>query len=260
MLTRHVPWGPMRIDVWSDIACPWCYIGKRRLESALEGFEHRDEVEVVYRSFELDPSAPVPPVESSTEALARKYGGGPEQIAAMQARVAELAAGEGLDYQLDRTLHLNTRNAHRLLHLALQVGGPQLQAALKEALLGAYFVQARDVTDKVLLEQIAEGVGLDPTAVRRVLASDEFDAEVSADVDQARAYGASGVPFFVVDGRYGVAGAQPTEVLAGAVERAWSERQPALQTITGTTTDGEGTTTADGTGVCGPDGCEVPQR
>lgn len=242
----------MRIDVWSDIACPWCYIGKRRLESALDGFEHRDEVEVVYRSFELDPSAPVPPVETSTVALARKYGGGPEQIAAMQDRVSELAAAEGLDYQLDRTLHLNTRDAHRLLHLALQVGGPALQRTLKEALLEAYFVQAKDVTDRVLLEEICAGVGLDPEAVRRVLAGDDFDAEVQADIDQARVYGASGVPFFVVDGRYGISGAQPTEVFAGAVERAWAERQPALQTVPGTVVD-------DGSGACGPDGCEVPR-
>ncbi|GGK78068.1 DsbA family oxidoreductase [Ornithinimicrobium pekingense] len=243
----------MRIDVWSDIACPWCYIGKRRLESALEGFEHADEVEVVWRSFELDPSAPVPPVETSTVALARKYGGGPEQIAQMQERVSELAAAEGLDYRLDRTLHLNTRDAHRLLHLALQVGGPQLQGSLKEALLEAYFVQAKDVTDQVLLEEIAVSAGLDTGAVRRVLSGDDFDAEVGADVDQARAYGASGVPFFVVDGRYGISGAQPTEVFAGAVERAWAERQPALQTI-------PGTVSGDDAGACGPDGCEVPQR
>ncbi len=247
----------MRIDVWSDIACPWCYIGKRRLESALGGFEHAGDVEVVYHSFELDPSAPVPPVETSTVALARKYGGGPEQITAMQDRVTELAAAEGLDYRLDRTLHLNTRDAHRVLHLALQVGGPALQAGLKEALLDAYFVQARDLTDRVLLEQIADGVGLDPDAVRRVLASDEFDAEVSADVDQARAYGATGVPFFVVDGRYGISGAQPVEVFAGAIERAWSERQPTLQTITATTAGGSA---GDDAGVCGPEGCEVARR
>src|SRR5690606_30935943 len=103
----------MRIDVWSDIACPWCYIGKRRLESALASFPHADRVEVVWHSFQLDPTAPVPPVETSTSALARKYGGGPEQIAAMQDRVSSLAAAEGLDYQLERTLHLNTRDAHR---------------------------------------------------------------------------------------------------------------------------------------------------
>jgi predicted DsbA family dithiol-disulfide isomerase len=243
----------MRIDVWSDIACPWCYIGKRRLESALETFEHGEDVEVVYHSFELDPSAPVPPVETSTLALARKYGGGPAQIAAMQDRVTELAAGEGLDYQLDRTLHLNTRDGHRLLHLALQVGGPSLQAQLKEALLEAYFVHAKDVTDRVLLEQIAEGVGLDAEAVRRVLAGDEFDAEVTDDIDQARAYGATGVPFFVVDGRYGISGAQPTEVFAGAIERAWSERRPVLQTIAAPAA-------GDDAGACGPDGCEVPAR
>ncbi|GAA1166423.1 DsbA family oxidoreductase [Ornithinimicrobium humiphilum] len=242
----------MRIDVWSDIACPWCYIGKRRLESALASFPHADRVEVVWHSFQLDPTAPVPPVETSTSALARKYGGGPEQIAAMQDRVSSLAAAEGLDYQLERTLHLNTRDAHRLLHLALHEGGPELQGRLKEALLEAYFVRAGDVTDAALLEEIATGVGLAAEDVRRVLASDEFDAEVAADIDQARAYGASGVPFFVVDERYGISGAQPTEVFAGALERAWSERTPTLATVPGA---GD----ADGSGVCGPDGCEVPQ-
>ncbi|SOC57253.1 DsbA family oxidoreductase [Ornithinimicrobium cerasi] len=242
----------MRIDVWSDIACPWCYIGKRRLESALGTFEHADDVEVVWHSFELDPSAPVPPVERSSVSLARKYGGGPEQISQMQQRVSELAALEGLDYRLEETLHLNTRDAHRLLHLALDSGGPALQDRLKEALLDAYFVQALDVADREVLRRLADGVGLDAAAVDRVLGSDEYDDAVSADVRQARAYGANGVPFFVVDGRYGISGAQPTEVFAGAIEQAWGESHPALTTVAGA-----GDTGADG-GVCGPDGCEVP--
>ena len=240
----------MRIDVWSDIACPWCYIGKRRLESALGSFEHGEDVEVVWHSFELDPSAPVPPVERSSAALARKYGGGPEQIAAMQERVAGLAAQEGLDYRLDETLHLNTRDAHRLLHLALEEGGPGLQDRLKEALLDAYFVRALDVTDHALLREVAGRAGLDGAAVDRVLGSDEYDDAVEADVRQARAYGANGVPFFVVDGRYGISGAQPTEVFAGTLDQAWLESHPPLQTVAAA---GD----ADGA-ACGPDGCEVP--
>ncbi|AXH98023.1 DsbA family oxidoreductase [Ornithinimicrobium avium] len=243
----------MRIDVWSDIACPWCYVGKRRLESALGGFEHADDVEVVWHSFELDPSAPVPPVETSTTALARKYGGGPEQIAAMQERVSETAAGEGLDLQLGRTLHLNTRDGHRLIHLALDKGGPELQGRLKEALLDAYFVQAQDVTDRAVLTTLAEGVGLGATEVAEVLESDAYDAAVTADVEQARAYGANGVPFFVVDGRYGISGAQPTEVFAGALQQAWSERRPVLQRV------GPAGTTGEDAAACGPDGCELPQ-
>lgn len=251
---------PLRIDVWSDIACPWCYIGKRRLESALGDFEHADDVEVVWHSFELDPSAPTPPVESSTSALARKYGGGPQQIAAMQERVSEVAAGEGLDYRLEETLHLNTRDAHRLIHLALETGGPEQQTRLKEALLDAYFMQAQDVTDHAVLRELAVSAGLEAAAVDRVLGSDEYDAAVTADVDQARAYGASGVPFFVVDGRYGISGAQPTEVFAGALQQAWSERQPVLQTFGGgaAAASGSATGAADEAGACGPDGCELP--
>ena len=241
---------PLRVDVWSDVACPWCYIGKRRLEAAIDGFEHGEDVEVVWHSFELDPGAPVPPVETASVALARKYGGGPDQIAAMQERVSALAAEEGLDYQLDRTLHLNTRDAHRLVHLALQTGGPQLQGRLKEALLDAYFVQARDVTDRAVLRELAEGVGLDGAEVERVLDSDRYDAAVTSDVEQARAYGASGVPFFVVDGRYGISGAQPTDVFAGALRQAWSERPPVLQTLGVTASE-------EGGEACGPDGCAV---
>lgn len=242
----------MRIDVWSDIACPWCYVGKRRLESALGDFEHAEDVEVVWHSFELDPGAPDTPVETATAALARKYGGGPEQIAAMQDRVSQIAEGEGLDYRLGETLHLNTRDAHRLVHLALETGGPQLQGRLKEALLDAYFVQARDVSDADVLREVAAQVGLDADAVTRVLEGEEYDAAVAADVEQARAYGANGVPFFVVDGRYGISGAQPTEVFAGALRQAWSERTPVLQTI------GSAGGAADDAAACGPDGCELP--
>lgn len=240
----------MRIDIWSDIACPWCYIGKRRLEGALEGFEHRDDVEVVWHSFELDPGAPVPPTEKTSVHLAKKFGGGAGQIAEMTQRVAETARGEGLDYRLDDTMHVATRDAHRLLHLALETGGNEQQGALKERLLEDYFVKALDVSDHAVLRAAAADVGLAGPEVDRVLTSDAYDDEVSADIQQARAYGANGVPFFVLDGRYGISGAQPTEVFAGALRQAWAESQPQLTTIAGDA-DAE---------ACGPDGCEVPQR
>lgn len=245
----------MRIDIWSDIACPWCYIGKRRLEGALEGFAHRDEVEVVWHSFELDPGAPVPPTEKTSVHLAQKYGGGPDQIAAMTQRVADTALEEGLQYRLDDTLHVTTRDAHRLLHLALETGGHGMQGALKERLLHDYFVEAEDASDHDVLRAAAAEVGLPDAEVERVLGSDAYDEQVSADIRQARAYGANGVPFFVVDGRYGISGAQPTDVFAGALERAWAESHPVLETIGGT-----GEAGGDEAVVCGPDGCEVPQR
>jgi predicted DsbA family dithiol-disulfide isomerase len=176
--------------------------------------------------------------------LARKYGGGVENALAMMARVSEAAAEEGLEYHLDRTLRGNTVDAHRLLHLALEEHGPRTQSVLKEALLAAYFTRVEDVADPEVLRKVATEAGLDPARVDQVLASDEYAVAVREDVAQARAFGASGVPFFVVDRRYGVAGAQPVEVLLGVLERAWADEHPSVAMVG---PDGD---------VCGPDGCD----
>ena len=233
----------MRIEVWSDVVCPWCYIGKRRLERALEQFAHADEVEVVYRSFELDPAAPKRATEPVVEVLARKYGGGVDNARAMMVRVSEVAASEGLEYHLDRTLRGSTVDAHRLLHLALDEHGPHVQATLKEALLAAYFTAVEDVADPEVLRKVAAGTGLDPERVDQVLGGDEYAGAVRADVAEARALGATGVPFFVVDRRYGVAGAQPVEALLEVLDKAWAHGR-ATVTMVGAESD-----------VCGPDGC-----
>jgi predicted DsbA family dithiol-disulfide isomerase len=235
----------MRIEVWSDVVCPWCYIGKRRLEKALAGFPHADAVELVWRSYELDPAAPKDAVEPVADVLARKYGGGPAQIQAMQEHVTEVAAGEGLEYHLDRTLRGNTVDAHRLLHLALDEGGPRLQGELKEALLAAYFTRVENVADPSVLRKVATDVGLDPGRVDDVLASGAYLDDVRADVAQARAFGAGGVPFFVVDRKYGVSGAQPVEVFTDVLQRAWTDAHPTLDLVGGTDA------------ACGPDGCSV---
>ncbi|RYU12279.1 DsbA family oxidoreductase [Nocardioides iriomotensis] len=240
----------MRIEIWSDVVCPWCFIGKRRLESALAAFPHRDEVEVEYRSFELDPSAPTPATEPVVGMLARKYGVSVEQAGQMQDQVTQVAAEVGLEYHLDRTLHANTVDAHRLLHLALAESGPRVQAELKEALMTAYFTRAEDVTDHDVLRKAASDAGLDPSRVDVVLASREYADAVRADVDQARAFGASGVPFFVVDRKFGVSGAQPVEVFTQVLERAWADSHPQLQVVGDPSADG-----ADGA-VCGPEGCD----
>ena len=232
----------MRIEVWSDVVCPWCYIGKRRLERALAGFEHADRVEVLWRSYQLDPGAPDVPVETVAEALGRKYGGGPEAGATMVDRVEAVAAEEGMVWRHHESLRVGTQDAHRLLHLALAEGGPGLQGRLKEALLAAYFVDARNVADHAVLREIAVGEGLDASAVDRVLAGGEYADEVWADIEQAQQYGANGVPFFVVDRRYAVSGAQPVEAFAQVLERAWAESHPAVEVLSG----GE---------ACGPDGC-----
>jgi predicted DsbA family dithiol-disulfide isomerase len=235
----------MRIEIWSDVVCPWCYVGKRRLETALAGFAHRDEVEVVYRSFELDPGAPHHGHEPTTEVLARKYGRSEAEMRQMQQQLIDLAAAEGLAFRLFDNVHTNTVDAHRVLHLALATGGPALQGELKEALLAAYFVEARDIGDHQVLREAAARAGLDPARVQEVLSSDEYRDEVAADVAQARAYGATGVPFFVVDATYGISGAQPAEVFTQALEQAWADAQPRLSVIGGDAS------------ACGPDGCAL---
>lgn len=237
----------MRIEIWSDVVCPWCYIGKRRLEKALEGFDHADEVEILWRSFQLDPSAPAVPVETVAESLGRKYGGGPEAGRAMIDRVEAVAAEEGLLFRHHQSLRVGTVDAHRVLHLALETGGPALQGRLKEALLDAYFVRTRNVADHGVLTELATGVGLAPERVAEVLASDEYAAEVEADIREAAALGANGVPFYVIDRKYGVSGAQEADVFAGVLERAWAEAHPKLDLLAGGA-DAE---------ACGPDGCAI---
>ncbi len=235
----------VKIEIWSDVVCPWCFVGKRRLESALSTFEHADQVEVVYRSFELDPTAPHHGHELSTGVIARKYGRPEAEMRQMQQQLIDVAAEEGLAMRLFDTVHTNTIDSHRLLHLALATGGPALQRELKEALLSEYFESAADVGDHDVLTATATSVGLDEARVREVLASDEYADAVAADIAQARAYGATGVPFFVIDQAYGVSGAQPAEAFSQVLDQAWAASHPTLQ-MAGA--DAE---------ACGPDGCAI---
>ncbi|WP_210438312.1 DsbA family oxidoreductase [Nocardioides xinjiangensis] len=237
----------MKIEIWSDVVCPWCYIGKRRIENALARFPYADEVEVHWRSYQLDPGAPVVPTERTSAMLARKYGQSPAGARQMQDRVEAVAAEEGLVYRLSETLHLNTVDAHRVIHLAHQQGGNELQGRVKEALLHAYFTEARNVADHAVLREVGLSAGLDAARLDEVLGSREFEQDVHADAAQAQAYGAGGVPFFVVDDRYGVSGAQPTEVFTEVLERAWAESHPRIEVLA----------TSDGGEACGPDGCAV---
>ena len=234
----------MRIEIWSDVVCPWCYIGKRRLEGALATFAHRDEVEIVWRSFLLDPGAPAEPVEDVATTLGRKYGGGPEAGRRMIDRVEAVAAEEGMVWRHHQSPRVGTVDAHRLLHLALQAGGPDLQGRVKEALLAAYFTQARNVADHEVLREIGVGAGLDAAAVDDLLAGTAYEAEVWADIERAQGYGATGVPFVVVDERYGVSGAQPVATFTQVLERAWSDAHPPLAMVS-----------SDAGEACGPDGC-----
>jgi predicted DsbA family dithiol-disulfide isomerase len=215
----------MQVEVWSDIVCPWCYIGKRRLESALEQFPHRDQVEVVWRSFQLDPSVPEGETHPTLPALAAKYGAGIEQMRANMAHVEQVAADEGLEYHLTDGVSGNTLLAHELLHLAAEHGK---RNELKERLLHAYFEEGRSVFDVDSLVPLAVDVGLDEDEVRAALTDRRFLAAVRQDGATAQQLGAAGVPFFVVDRKYGAAGAQPAELLLQLLERAWAEAHPLI--------------------------------
>ena len=217
----------MNVEIWSDIACPWCYIGKRRFEEALRRFEHAGEVEVRWRSFELDPHAPARRPVGVVEHLAAKYGQTPEAARAMVDHIERMAAGEGLEMRLERSQGGNTFDAHRLLHFAAERGRQQ---ELKDELLRNYFTEGRAVADREALADAAVAAGLDRAEAEAVLDSDAYAQAVRDDEEQAYALGISAVPFFVLDRKYGVPGAQDPEAILAALRRAWADPQP-LQTI-----------------------------
>jgi len=220
------PPAKLRIDVWSDIVCPWCYIGKRRLEAALARYPQRDRVEIVWRSFELDPSAPRErdPSVSYAARLARKYGWSVAQAEARIARIVELGAVEGLEYRFDRARPGNTFDAHRVLQLARRRGGQAaVQGAVKERLMRAYMTEGGPIGDREVLACLGGEAGLDADEVRAALAGDTESASVRADEREAAALGIDGVPFFLFDGRYGVSGAQPADLLLRALTQVGAE-------------------------------------
>jgi predicted DsbA family dithiol-disulfide isomerase len=211
---------PLTVEVWSDVVCPWCYIGKRRFETALERFEHADEVTVMWRSFELDPEAP-PHVEgTAAERLAAKYGMSAERAETLHAEMTERAAAEGLEYHFELTRGGNTFDAHRMIHLAATYGH---QGAAQERLMRAYFTEGEAISDHDTLVRLVAELGVDPDEARAALELDRFAEDVREDEQLAGQLGIQGVPFFVLNRRYGVSGAQPPEVLLDALQQAWDE-------------------------------------
>jgi predicted DsbA family dithiol-disulfide isomerase len=206
---------PLTVEIWSDVVCPWCYIGTRRFEAAVAAFEH--EVEVVWRSFELDPGAPATREHSATEHLAAKYGMSLEQAQASHAQMTALAAQEGLEYHFDKARGGNSFDAHRLIHLA---AAHDEQAEAQERVMRAYFAEGVAIGDRDELVALAADLGLDPGEARGVLESDAYAEAVREDERLAQRIGINGVPFFVLDRRYGVSGAQPAEILVQALEQA----------------------------------------
>ncbi len=208
----------MIIDIWSDVVCPWCFIGKRRLEKALSLFEHRDQVTIRHRAFQLQPD--ITSTVDTKSYLAQKYQMAQEQVEQMQANVCAIADGEGLCYNLDGTLSGNTFDAHRLLLWSAEIGK---QDALLEAMYSAYFEKSQPLFSRDDLIAVCSQVGISATEVDEILSSDNFSQEVIADRALAAQLGATGVPFFVVDMKYGISGAQPLEAFTQTLETAWQE-------------------------------------
>ena len=233
----------MDIEIWSDIACPWCYIGKRRFEKGLAGFAHADEVSVTYRSYQLDPSLPKHDPRSEREYLIAAKGMAGGQVDQMLDYVSEQAAGEGLTYDWDALVVANSFDAHRALQYAKTHG---LIAELKEALLAAHFEQGRNIGDVDTLIELGVGVGLDEDELRNVLTSAAYTDEVNDDIAEARSLGVTGVPFYVINRTHGISGAQPAHMFTQALETIWEQTHPQLITIAG----------ADEADACGPEGCD----
>ncbi len=221
----------MKVEIFSDVVCPWCAVGKRRFEAALRSFSHADEIDVVWRAFELDPDVPAEREGDYADRVARKYGMSRQQAETANRRMTATAAAEGLDFHFDRARPGNTFDAHRLLHFALSAG-PGVQDALKERLFFAYFTEGAAIGDVETLVGLAVDVGLDEQASRAVLAGDEFAEEVRGDEREANRIGVTGVPFFVVDGKFGIPGAQDSDAILRVLDQAWAKAHPAETALT----------------------------
>ena len=234
----------MNVDIWSDIACPWCFIGKRRFEKALAEFPHRDEVTVTWHSYQLDPTLPQHYDGSELDYLAKVKRMDPTQVRGMLDHVTSTAATEGLQYDFDGLVVANSFAAHELLHLAKEHG---VAGTVKEALLSAHFEKAQDIGDRRVLVAIGTPAGLDAGEVNAALDSRRYREAVEGDIRQARSLGIQGVPFFVIENKWGISGAQPSELFSQALEQAWRECNPLVMVQP----DG------DDAAACGPDGCAI---
>lgn len=210
----------MQVEIWSDVVCPWCYLGKRRFEQALTSSGHAADIDVIYRSFELDPDAPADRTVPTVDLLARKYGMSPARAEEAQREMEQRAAADGLTFRMAGLRSGNTRDAHRLLQFAREAGR---QGEMIERLHRAYFTDQESIFDHESLTRLAGQAGLDTAAVAAMLESDDYTDHVETDEQMARAIGATGVPLFVIDRKYGISGAQPAQTIADVLERAFAE-------------------------------------
>ncbi len=238
----------MKIEVWSDVVCPFCYIGKRRLEEALEKFPHKDKVEVEFKSYQLDPNTPPYTGQSYYDSMAAKFGS-VEQVKQMTDNLAVQAKSVGLDFDFENAKQANTFDAHRISKFA-ETHGRGL--GISEKLLKAHFVDGKDVGDAETLADIAAEVGLDrDDALAAFEDKQAYADEVNADIEEASQFGITGVPYFIINRKYAISGAQPVETFLGALEKVWEEENPVPVFEDLSTTDAD---------ACGPEGCEVPKK
>jgi len=210
----------MKVEIWSDVVCPFCYIGKRKFEKALAQFKHKNDVEVIWHSFQLDPEAKYIPGKTIHDMLAEKKNWTVDYSKEMHVHMTKMAAEVGLTYNFDTVIPVNTFDAHRLIHLAAKHG---LQDKMKERLLAAYFTEGQNVSDNTTLVKLGEEVGLKAEELKAMLAGNEMAAEVKADIDEANSFGIRGVPFFVLNRKYAISGAQTPETFLDGLEKAWTE-------------------------------------
>ncbi len=227
----------MKVEIWSDIMCPFCYIGKRNFEAALKEFEGRDEIEIEWKSFQLDPSIPktFETKINTIEYLAERKGMSIEKSKELHTNVIETAKKVGLDYDFEKAVVANSFDAHRLIQLAKTKG---LGDAAEESLFKAYFTDGKDMSDHSTLVQLGKEIGLNEEEIISALASEEFEAKVNFDVSEGSQLGVTGVPFFVFDRKYAVSGAQPIETFLNALKQSHAESK------------NEGATCAPGGGCC----------
>lgn len=234
----------MKVEIWSDVMCPFCYIGKRKFERALEQFPDKKDVQVIWKSFQLDPTLKTDPTKSVSQLLAEKKGWSFEQSKQMNDHVTNLAKEVGLTYHFDKAVVANSFDAHRLSHLAAR---HNLQDAAEERLFAAYFTEGENTADHETLVRLGTDIGLDADEVRHMLASDQYGDDVHRDMIQAQKLGARGVPFFVLSGKYAVSGAQESKTFSQALDKSWQEWRKETQNAPIHLADGA---------TCGPDGCE----
>ena len=236
----------MKIEIWSDVACPWCFIGKRRFETALAAFPHRDSVEVQWRSYQLDPSLPEHYDGTELDYLSTRKGMAPAQVSGMFEHVTEQAKGEGLSYRFDDVVVANSFTAHRLIHLAASHGR---QDTAKERLLSDHFEHGKNIGSREYLTSLGLDLGIGATELDELFTTDIYADDVRMDFEEGRALGITGVPFFVIDRKFGLSGAQPAETFSAALEQAWQDARP-LDLISSGSGEAGGTAVACGGAAC----------